>query len=188
MARVRLTALGMEHFTGNLGKVRFVDGVSGVITQAQAEVVGAAYKAVLVQANGTTVIGPASPAARAATEAPDRAAAAPSTDAPANQLRLDLEPLYVKQIDALTYTLSQGDAGYLLNFSLGTEITIPSTLQDGFYCNLRQAGVNQIEVAAVLGVVLDEIDGNFKSEKRLAVLSLSRLPDGSFQLTGRTAE
>ncbi|AGC36046.1 hypothetical protein B7L88_gp002 [Rhizobium phage RHEph10] len=176
----------MEHFTGNLGKVRFVDGVSADLTPAQAEVVGAAYKSVLVQANGTTVIGPASPAARAATQAPDRAAPAPAGVAPVEQARTDLEPFYIKTIDKATYTLSDDDAGYLLDFVQGTTITVPTGLADDFYCSLRQGGASQIRVVGA-GVTVEEIDNQFRSEKRLAVLQVARFPDGKFQLLGRTA-
>ncbi|QIG75612.1 hypothetical protein EVC20_041 [Rhizobium phage RHph_Y2_17_1] len=186
MARVRLTALGMEHFTGNLGKVRFVDGVSADLTPAQSEVIGAAYKSVLVQADGTTVIGPASPAARAATQAPGRAAAAPVVDAPAEQARTDLERFYIKSLNVPTYTLKDEDAGYLLNFAQGTIVTVPTGLPDDFYCSLRQGGSNQITVVGA-GVTVEEIDGRFRSEKRLAILHVARFPDGKFQLIGRTA-
>ncbi|QIG69073.1 hypothetical protein EVB78_040 [Rhizobium phage RHph_N1_15] len=187
MARVRLTALGMEHFTGNIGKVRFVDGVSGDITASQARVIGAAYKSDLVGSDGTTVVGPASPSAQAAAAQPARSAVAPAVLAPAEQARTDLEPFYIKAIDKATYTLTNDDAGYLLDFAQGTVITVPTGLKDDFYCSLRQGGATQIRVTGA-GVTVEEIDNRFRSEKRLAILNVARFPDGKFQLIGRTAE
>ncbi|MBX4911357.1 hypothetical protein HJA82_29025 [Rhizobium bangladeshense] len=186
MARVRLTALGMELYTGTIGKVRFVDGVSADISDSQARVIGAAYKSVLVAADGTTVLGPASPTAQAAAAQPARAAVAPTVIASEDQARTDLERFYLKSIDLPAYTLDQDDAGYLLDFAQGTVVTVPTGLSDDFYCSLRQGGSSQIRVTGA-GVVVEEIDNQFRSEKRLAIMQVVRFPDGKFQLMGRTA-
>lgn len=189
MARVRLTALGFESFTGNLGKVRFVDGLSEEITPAQAAVVGAAYSSILVEGEGDdeTEIGSASPAEQLAQNATTRVSAPRNIDAPAHQLRLDAEPFYIKRVTFSEYTITQEDLGYLLDFTDAAIVTVPAGLKDDFYCSLRQGGENQIEVQAEPGVTVEEIDGFMKSEKRLAILNLARFPDGSFQITGRTA-
>ncbi|TDW20412.1 hypothetical protein EV128_12542 [Rhizobium azibense] len=185
-ARVRLKALGMEHFTGKIGKISFVDGLSEYVTQRQAEVIGAAYETVYVNAGGAETQS-ANPTLRVAYFATVREGEAPSVEAPANQRRLDAEPLYLKSILGVSYTLTTDDHGYLLDFADGAQITVPANLPDDFYCTLRQGGEDQLTVLAATDVTVEEIDGFMKSEKRLAILSLARFPDGSFQLSGRTA-
>ncbi|WP_141690332.1 MULTISPECIES: hypothetical protein [unclassified Ensifer] len=84
MARVRLTAPGYSSYTGTIGKVSFAAGVSAEITEAQADVVGAAIDSNIVGSNGTTVIRKAGPTVRmhlnpivAVAEPPVRQASAP---------------------------------------------------------------------------------------------------------------
>ncbi|WP_206825344.1 hypothetical protein [Agrobacterium sp. Ap1] len=98
------------------------------------------------------------------------------------------ENLAIKTVETATHLLTNEDWGILLSFTQGCKITVPNGLASHFYCTLRQSGADQIEVVPGEGATVEEIDGNFKSEKRLAVLALARIPlDGAFQLTGRTA-
>ncbi|MGO7833324.1 hypothetical protein [Rhizobium johnstonii] len=97
------------------------------------------------------------------------------------------EALRMVTYDVAAYTLRPIDQAQLLNFPQGCVVTVPDGLPIDFYCTLRQAGAGHIEIVAASGVTVEEIDGYMKSEKRLALLALARFPDGSFQLTGRTA-
>ena len=97
------------------------------------------------------------------------------------------EPLRIVTYDVPTYTLRAVDYAFLLNMPQQCVITVPADLPADFYCSIRQAGSGRIQIVGAAGVTVEEIDGYFKSEKRLAVVSLARMPDGSFQLTGRTA-
>jgi hypothetical protein len=187
MARVRLTQLGYADFTGNIGKVAFADGVSDIITEVQADAVGSVISADLVGDDGATVVRQAGGAARAVANKTTRAGAFPNRIASADQPRTDLETRYIRSLSAATYTLTDADAGYLLDFTAGCVVTVPVDLDSAFYCSLRQGGDAQIQVAAGQGATVVEIDNNFKTEKKLAVIGIERFPDGSFQISGRTA-
>ncbi|MBY3070751.1 hypothetical protein HFO71_10400 [Rhizobium laguerreae] len=97
------------------------------------------------------------------------------------------DPTLVRTVNAPTYTLNNDDWGYVLDFTQGTIITVPAELNARFNCALRQGGDDQFEVVAGSGAVVEEIDDHFKSEQRLALLTLCRFPDGKFQIIGRTA-
>jgi hypothetical protein len=193
--KVRITALGREEYTGKIAKVSFKDGLSeNFVSYQEAMSVCATITAEISPdyGDGDLNFSPASPALLAAQFATEREDDAPDTVATKVVLP-NVEPLAIKTIQGSEYLLSDSDAGYLLDFEEGCEITVPSGLKEGFYCSLRQGGDDQIEVAGddpEIGraVIVEEIDDLFFSEKRLAILHLARFPDGSFQLTGRTGE
>lgn len=187
MARVRLTQSGFENYTGRIGKVLFVNGVSGDIAELLADGVGENIAANIVAANGTTVIRKAGAAERLAANRLVHVGAPAETIAPVHQ-SLNPDPLPIKSIEADVYSLQDGDAGYLLNFTDACVVTVSADLDDTFYCSLRQAGEGQVEIVAGSGATVEEIDGYLKTEKRLSIVGITRFPDGVFQVTGRTAE
>jgi hypothetical protein len=188
MARVRLTKIGYTNFTGDIGKVAFVNGVSGAITDVHADAIGSVMSANIVADDGATVVRQAGGSARAIANKTTRVAAHPNRLASTTQA-INPDPLPIKTITDATYTLTNGDAGYLLDFTgaTGCLVTVPASLEDAFYCTMHQGGNGQIQVVPDSSASVVEIDNRFKSEKRLAILSLTRFPDRSFQLTGRTA-
>ncbi|QWW69347.1 hypothetical protein [Rhizobium sp. WYJ-E13] len=97
------------------------------------------------------------------------------------------EPLRMVTYDVPAYTVRPIDRAQMLNFPQGCIITVPEDLPLDFYCTLRQGGDDQITITQGAGATVEEIDGKFRSEKRLAILTLLRFPNGSFQLVGRTA-
>jgi len=194
--QIKLTGVGMETYTGMIAKVKFTDGLSEEIPLRLALSVGAVREAVFYR-DGLPGA-PANPALLAAVFATTRQEQPRETVA-APQKRTDAEPFYIKTITSIApregipegqsvYFLTAADHGYLLDFKLGvpTAVAVTKDLPADFYCTLRQGDDSPFLVGADKDVSVEEIDGNFVSEKRLAILSLARFPDGSFQLSGRT--
>jgi hypothetical protein len=181
MPRIKLTKPAFANLTGKMLGAVFTNGVSNDVNLSIIDAIAAAIGGNLVQSDGTTVIGPAGAAYRKTTVTPTR------------EFKY-VEPLVaqgsestrVKSINAATYSIVAEDFGFILDFAVGTTITVPNNLPAAFNCALRQGGVDQIEVVAGGGAVVEEIDNQFTSEKRLAILTLARFPNGKFQLIGRT--
>lgn len=184
--RVHLSGL-KDQYTGKIAKISFVDGLSEPVTWTQAMSIGAVATGRIYSEDGSTSYGLASPAEQAAANATWREEEPRETITPSTPA---LEPLNFKNIhpsDIELYVLSDADAGCLLNVGADVKwIEVPDNLSPGFYCSLRQATDSQFYVESWNNATIEEIDDAFWSEKRLAILHLAMLPDGTFQLTGRT--
>ncbi|MGV1754839.1 hypothetical protein [Agrobacterium sp. CG674] len=189
MPYIKLTKASFANLTGQLpGKnFRGVDFKNGVSVKnlpiAVADKFAAQLEGTMLCNASGAVSGPAGSFHRKTT------ISLPDTDWPRSVggIAEGADSARVKTIDTLTHDLSIADFGMILDFQVGTKITVPASLPAAFQCALRQGGEDQVEVIAGQDAVLEEIDGKFKSEKRLSVLTLIRFPDGKFQLVGRTA-
>ncbi|MBY3231870.1 hypothetical protein [Rhizobium laguerreae] len=187
MPRIKLMKPSFANLTGQLpGKnfrgVNFTSGISDDIPLAVVDKIAAQIAGCrLVDGSGVD-LGPAGSAYRKTTTIPT-----PVVPRTQSVIAEGSDSTRVRTISTTTYTLAPTDVGMILDFTVGTVVTVPASLPAAFNCALRQGGANQIQVVAGVGATVEEIDGKFKSEKRLALLTLARFPDGKFQLIGRTA-
>jgi hypothetical protein len=187
MPRIKLMKPSFANLTGQLpGKkfrgVNFTGGISDDIPLAVVDKIAAQLAGCrLVDGSGVD-LGPAGSAYRKTTIIPT-----PVVRRTESVIAEGSDATRVRTISTTTYTLVATDAGMILDFTVGTVVTVPASLPAAFNCALRQGGANQIQVVAGAGATVEEIDGKFKSEKRLALLTLARFPDGKFQLIGRTS-
>lgn len=182
MTRIKLTKPGFETFTGNLLGVAFTNGISADADLGLIDRIAASQGGNIVDASGNFISVAGSAARKASISAPATVIATPDQVVPVGSA-----VTRVKSISSSTYTLVDGDLGLILDFTVGCTITVPVGLSANFNCALRQGGSSQITIVGANGVTVEEIDSKFKSEKRLALLTLLRFIDGKYQLLGRTA-
>jgi len=188
MPFIKLTKASLANLTGQLpGKnfrgVDFKNGVSvNNLDLALADKFAAQLEGVMLCNAQGIVTGPAGSFHRKTTQIPTPVVPrAPSVIAEGS------DSARVKTIDTKSYTVQPSDFGMILDFTEGATVTVPADLPAAFQCALRQGGEDQIEIVEGEGATVEEIDGKFMSEKRLAILTLIRFPDGTFQVIGRTA-
>lgn len=188
MPHIKLTKASLANLTGQLpGKTfRGVDFKNGVsvdnLDLALADKFAAQLEGVMLCDAAGIVSGPAGSFHRKTSIIPT-----PVVPRAESVIAEGSDAVRVRQITDASYTLTEADFGMVLDFAAGTSVVVPASLPAAFQCALRQGGEEQITVTAGEGAVVEEIDGKLKSEKRLAILSLIRFPDGKFQLIGRTA-
>lgn len=188
MPYIKLTKPSLDSLTGqlpakNFRGVSFVNGVSTTdLPLALADKFAAQIEGTMLCNAAGVVSGPAGSFHRKTTIIPT-----PAVPRTPSVVGAGSDSARVKTIDATTYTLEASDLGMILDFTEGALVIVPADLPPAFQCALRQGGDDQIELVAGEGVHLDEIDLKFRSEKRLAILTLIRFPDGKFQIVGRTA-
>lgn len=189
MPYIKLTNPRFANLTGQLpGKnfrgVSFVNGVSATdLPLAVADKIAAQLSGTMLCNAAGVVSGPAGSLNRLPTSIiPERAW--PRSESVIGE---GSDSARVRTIDDTAYTITEADFGMILNFTEGATVTVSSNLPAAFQCALRQGGEDQIKIVATGEAVVEEIDGRLMSEKRLAILTLIRFPDGKFQLVGRTA-
>lgn len=93
----------------------------------------------------------------------------------------------IKRVTTSTYTISDGDHGYLLDFQAGCTVTVASGLRSDFSCGWTQSGASAVVFAAAAGVTIQSAGGLLSSGGQFLTGGLAMFDLNTVRLFGALA-